>query len=139
MPAQGVECGWKPGGWPVATALLNSEIPSLPPPRESISYRTNKSFFEASRGRPLANLGNQEYTHPWVLELVPPYRRLHIYAYTTHSSAPEPYSNHKNTHSIGLRPHPPTPKNERIDRTRRDVTILSSCLAHCVSMFSKLI
>ena len=45
----------------------------------------------------------------------------------------------KVAHSIGLRPHPPTPKNERIVWTRRAVTILSSCLAHCVRTFSKLI
>ena len=33
MPAQGVECGWKPAGWHVLT-LLNSRPPSLPQPPE---------------------------------------------------------------------------------------------------------
>jgi len=33
VPAQGVECGWKPAGWHVLT-LLNSRPPSLPQPPE---------------------------------------------------------------------------------------------------------
>ena len=36
MPVQGVECGWKPGGWPVATAL-NSKNP-FPPPAPGANF-----------------------------------------------------------------------------------------------------
>ena len=47
IPAQGVECGWKPGGWPVATALP-LKIPSLPLPQEKMFGNINKNIFEAS-------------------------------------------------------------------------------------------